>query len=62
VATARWVRCDDTKVLDEFKKKAHDNLAVDQGGDLVYVAPTRVNLDMTMERWPEVEFRATREH
>lgn len=62
VATARWVECDDVKMLEQFKKKAHDNLAVDQGGDLVYVAPTRVNLDMTLERWPDVTFRATREH
>jgi len=62
VATARWVECDDAKMLEQFKKKAHDNLAVDQGGDLVYVAPTRVNLDMTLERWPDVTFRATREH
>ena len=62
VATARWVECEDARMLEQFKKKAYDNLAVDQGGDLVYVAPTRVNLDMTMERWPEVVFRATREH
>ncbi|MFT4608543.1 MAG: peptide chain release factor 3, partial [Chitinophagales bacterium] len=30
--------------------------------DLTYVAPTRVNLTMTQERWPEVEFLSTREH
>jgi len=29
---------------------------------LVYIAPTRVNLNLTEERWPELQFVATREH
>ncbi|MEO0615179.1 MAG: peptide chain release factor 3 [Pseudomonadota bacterium] len=61
VHTARWVECDDARMLEEFKRKAHDNLAIDHGGALVYIAPTRVNLDLTQERWPDVTFRATRE-
>ena len=62
VATARWVECGDGKKLEEFRKKAHDNLAIDGAGNLTYLAPTRVNLDLTMERWPDLQFRATREH
>ncbi len=62
VATARWVECDDDKMLADFEKKAHDNLALDHGGQLVYIAPTRVNLNLTEERWPDVVFRETREH
>jgi len=62
VATARWVECDDEKMLEEFTRKAQDNLAVDGGGDLTYIAPTRVNLQLTEERWPDIQFRATREH
>ena len=62
VATARWIRCDDAKKLEEFKRKNYDNLAVDGGGHLTYLAPTMVNLQLTMERWPDVEFMATREH
>jgi peptide chain release factor 3 len=62
VTTARWVECDDAKMLDDFKKKAFDNLAIDGAGDLTYVAPTRVNLQLTEERWPDIRFRATREH
>ena len=62
VATARWVECDDDKMLEEFKRKAHDNLALDHGEQLVYVAPTRVNLNLTQERWPDIRFRETREH
>ncbi len=62
VATARWVECDDPKKLDEFRRKAHDNLAEDGAGLLTYLAPTRVNLGLTEERWPDVQFHATREH
>jgi len=62
VATARWVECDDDRMLAEFEKKAHDNLALDHGDSLVYIAPTRVNLSLTEERWPDVTFRKTREH
>ena len=62
VATARWVECDDAKMLNDFEKKAHDNLALDHGNSLVYIAPTRVNLNLTEERWPDIGFRKTREH
>jgi peptide chain release factor 3 len=62
VATARWVECEDDKMLTEFERKAHDNLALDHGDQLVYVAPTKVNLSLTEERWPDIVFRETREH
>jgi len=62
VQTARWVNCQDTKRLGEFREKAASNLALDHGGELVYIAPTRVNLQMAVEKWPEIEFLATREH
>lgn len=62
VATARWVYCQDEKMLEEFKNKAFDNLALDGSDQLTYLAPTRVNLNLTMERWPQIEFKTTREH
>jgi len=62
VATARWAECDDEKMLADFERKAHDNLALDHGDRLVYIAPTKVNLNLTEERWPEIDFRETREH
>ena len=62
VNTARWVSSKDEKKFNEFKTKARANLALDHAGDLAYVAPSRVNLTMTEERWPEIEFQATREH
>jgi peptide chain release factor 3 len=61
VATARWIYADDHRRLSEFERKAHDHLARDHGDCLVYIAPSRVNLSLTEERWPEIAFRATRE-
>lgn len=62
VWSARWIESTDKKKLEEFRNKAMENLAVDGGGHLTYLAPTRVNLNLTEERWPELRFRATREH
>ncbi len=61
VQTARWVRCDDEKHLAEFRNQMQANLAMDGGGQLVYLAPTRVNLQLTEERWPDIQFSHTRE-
>jgi peptide chain release factor 3 len=62
VATARWVYCDDAARLEEFRHKASDNLAIDHARALVYIAPSRVNLELTRERWPELRFMPTRDH
>ncbi len=62
VNTARWIRCEDESKLAEFRKKASLNLALDGGDYLAYLAPSLVNLNLTMERWPDIEFHATREH
>ena len=61
VATARWVKIADAKKLEEFRSRAYENLAIDHSGELVYLAPSRVNLELTAERWPDVSFRETRE-
>lgn len=62
VNTVRWVACDDNKKWEEFKRKCSDNLAEDGGGHLSYLAPSRVNLNLTEERYPDISFNATREH
>ena len=60
--TARWIRCDDEKMLNEFRKKNEENLAIDGGGYLTYLATSRVNLQVIQDRWPDVIFSKTREH
>jgi peptide chain release factor 3 len=62
VATARWVQGGTAKKMEEFRDKNAMNLGIDAAGQLVYLAPTRVNLQLTQERWPDFTFAATREH
>ncbi len=61
VATARWVDGSD-KDLEQLKIKAGNNIAIDSAGMLSYLAPSMVNLQLTMERHPNLTFNATREH
>jgi len=61
VATARWVTGDD-KDIQQLKAKAGNNVAIDSAGMLTYLAPSMVNLQLTMERHPNLTFSATREH
>lgn len=59
--SARWVSSDDKKKMDEFEQANALNLATDAGGNLTYLAPNRVNLSLTEERWPAIRFHETRE-
>lgn len=61
VHTARWLYCDQAEELEKFKLKTTNGLALDHADELVYMASSRVNLEMTMEKWPNIEFRNTRE-
>ncbi|TPQ28731.1 peptide chain release factor 3 [Methylomonas koyamae] len=61
INTVRWVSSANPAKLEEFRNKAFENLAEDGGGYLVYLATSRVNLQLTEERWPDIHFSATRE-
>ena len=60
--SARWVTCDDRKMLADFEKALSHNVAYDAANNMAYLAPNNVNLKLTQERWPQVVFHATREH
>jgi peptide chain release factor 3 len=62
VYTARWIKAANEKKLEEFREKAFEHLGIDHAGALVYLAPGRVNLSLTQERWPDIQFMETREH
>jgi peptide chain release factor 3 len=61
VSTVRWVSSTNAAKFEEFKRKVHDNLGEDGGGHLVYIANSRVNLQLAEERYPDIIFSATRE-
>jgi peptide chain release factor 3 len=63
ISSARWVSCDDKKMLADFEKSsAGSNVAYDAAGNMAYLATSGVNLKLTQERWPGLTFHATREH
>lgn len=62
VTTARWLTSDDPKALEELEHKVPQNLAMDGGDNLTYLATSTVNLNLQIERYPKVVFSATREH
>ncbi|MCI0749871.1 MAG: peptide chain release factor 3 [Nevskiales bacterium] len=62
VHCARWVAAEDEKKFKDFQDKNDTRLARDHFGDLVYLASSAVNLQMTQERFPDIRFLDTREH
>ncbi|MBV32154.1 MAG: peptide chain release factor 3 [Porticoccaceae bacterium] len=62
VYSARWIKGSTPKSLERFKNKLWDNLAYDGGGHLTYLAPSRVNLSLTQERFSDIDFEMIREH
>lgn len=62
VVTARWINAKNEAALAQLKTKAEEYLAEDGAGHLTYLAPTRINLQLATERYPDIEFCATKEH
>ena len=60
VSTARWLR-GDAAMIQQLAEKSGVNVALDGAGDYVYLAPNRVNLNMTKEKYPDIVFLETRE-
>ncbi|RDK10845.1 peptide chain release factor 3 [Cupriavidus lacunae] len=59
-ATARWLKGTPAEIEKLIAKAGH-NVALDGAGDHVYLAPSMVNLRLTQERFPELQFLGTRE-
>ncbi|MBI3230513.1 MAG: peptide chain release factor 3 [Burkholderiales bacterium] len=62
ISSARWVSSDDKRALSDFEAALGHNVAIDAAGNLAYLATSSVNLRLTQERWPKLQFHATREH
>ena len=58
---ARWVECDDPKMMAKFEKKNSSNMARDAEGSMAYLTTSEWQLGYCMEQWPEIEFFKTRE-
>ena len=62
IATARWLTFPDDATRRDFERERAASLATDVDGNPVYLATNKYNLQVAMERWPQVGFHATREH
>jgi len=60
--TARWVTCEDKKMLADFEKKNQNNLTLDADGHLTYLTTSEWRLGFVKEDWPKIKFNKTREH
>jgi peptide chain release factor 3 len=58
----RWITGEDKRMLADFEKNLGHNVAYDAAGNMAYLAPNSINLELTQERWPKLVFHATREH
>ncbi len=58
---ARWVSGPEA-AIEKLKERALNQLYLDAAGRLVYLAPTRVNLELSIERFPELRFATTQEY
>ena len=60
--SVRWVTGEDKRIIADFEKNLGHNVAYDAAGNMAYLAPNNINLELTQERWPKLVFHATREH
>lgn len=61
VSTARWLEFQNPGDETEFMHRNEQYLAIDGRECLVYLAPNRANLQLAVQRWPDVKFQSTRE-
>jgi peptide chain release factor 3 len=62
IYTARWLAYPDAATQKKFVQQEGASLGRDVDGNPVFLARNRPHLELTIERWPNVGFHATREH
>ncbi len=62
LSTIRYLSSNDPKALVKIRDQYPNNIAEDGGGHLVYMAPTMVNLNLAIDKNPDVKFMDSREH
>jgi len=58
---ARWITCEDPRVLEDFEKKNSAGIAIDAEGTRTFLTTSEWQLGYSMEQWPDIEFGKTRE-
>jgi len=60
-SVARWIECDDPKMMADFERQNSANIARDSEGSRAYLTTSEWQLGYCMEQWPEIVFHKTRE-
>jgi peptide chain release factor 3 len=58
---ACWIQCEDKSVLDDFKKRKYNKMALDKQGRDVFLADSSFILDMALRDFPKIKFHFTSE-
>ncbi len=58
---ACWIESDDKAVLDDFKKRKYNKMALDKQGRDVFLADSSFILDMAQRDFPKIKFHFTSE-
>ena len=61
-SVARWVHCDDERMLEQFTQEQSQSLCRDQRGDLVVLMEQIWRMKVLNERYPKVTYTATSEN
>jgi peptide chain release factor 3 len=60
VTLARWIRCKNNSIIDDFKKNNSMHLAYDAFKTLIYLAPSTANLKIVMNAYSDIAFDLTK--
>ncbi|MDJ0828779.1 MAG: peptide chain release factor 3 [Desulfobacterales bacterium] len=60
-AVARWIECQDRKIMAEFERENMANMARDAEGCLSFLTTSEWQLNYCMKEWPEIAFFKTRD-
>ncbi len=58
---ARWIDCENKKILTEFEHRNKNNIARDAEGALAFLTTSEWQLNYYREKWPDIKFLKTRE-
>ena len=58
---ACWIQCEDRSVLEDFKKRKYNKMALDKHGRDVFLADSSFILEMAQRDFPKIQFHFTSE-
>ncbi|MBL1240763.1 MAG: peptide chain release factor 3 [OCS116 cluster bacterium] len=60
-SSAKWIECEDEKMLDKFMSDNRLNMANDRDGSPVFLGKSAWEMGYTEDKWPDIKFKAIKE-